>query len=54
MRVVQDLVGEAGFHDLAALHDDDAVRQQAGDGEVVRDEDDGDAEAACAYAGRPQ
>ena len=38
LRVVQHLVGQAGFHHHATLHDDDAVRQQAGDREIVRDQ----------------
>jgi hypothetical protein len=36
-RIVPDQLGEAGFDDLAAAHDQCAVGDHAHDGEVVRD-----------------
>ena len=35
LRVVEDLVGQAGFNHSAALHHHQAVREQACDAEVV-------------------
>ena len=42
LRVVEHLVGEAGLDHAAALHHHHAVGQQAGHGEVVRDDDRGE------------
>ena len=42
LRIVQHLVGQPGLHHHAALHHHDAVRQQAGHGEVVGDQHHGD------------
>ncbi len=44
MRIVQHPVGQARLHDAPALHHDHALRQEARDGEVVGDENDGQAE----------
>lgn len=37
--VVEELVGRAGFHDLAVGHEDDAVGHAAGKVHFVRDDD---------------
>jgi hypothetical protein len=43
-RIVEHPVGQAGLDHLAVLHHHHAVRQQPRDREVVRDDDDGQAE----------
>ena len=40
MRIVEHLIGEPRFHDLPPVHDHEPVREQAGHGEIVGDEDD--------------
>ena len=47
LRVVQHRAGVAAFDDLAGLHDDDAVADVVGGGEVVGDVDDRDAEVVA-------
>ena len=45
VRIVQHLVGQPGFHDPAALHHRDPVRQQPSDRDVMRHQHHGDAQA---------
>ena len=40
----EEVADRAGFHDEAAIHDDDAVGDFGDDAEIVGDEDDGHAE----------
>jgi hypothetical protein len=40
----QDGVGAAGFHELARLHDGDAVGEKADNAEVVGEEEHGEVE----------
>ena len=44
MRIVQHPVGQPLLDDAAAFHDDHALRQEARNGEVVRHDDDRQAE----------
>ena len=37
LRVVKDLIGQAGFDHLAVFHDHQPVGEQSGNGEIVGD-----------------
>ena len=52
-RVVQHLVGQARLHHAAALHHHDAVGEQAGHREIVRDQYRGDAQPRHQAADHP-
>lgn len=47
--VVEDAFGVAVFDDFSGIHDGDVVGDVADDGEVVRDEDHGEAEAFAEF-----
>ena len=44
--IIEDLIGQARFDHAPFLHDHQPVGEKAGDGEIVRDDHDGEPEIA--------
>lgn len=50
LRIVEHLIGEPGLDDCAAAHDDQPMRQQARDPEIVGHDDDREPELVAQSA----